>query len=134
MFHRSIASSMAAGFTLDTTRELERRRLDPDDVYEWRSARDLAVLVAGHQSTVDGDPVAGICVQLHDVAAQHVGGARGFVSYGVGAVLVRRNDQPLYHPVAVTLSCARAGAASAIVTTITVKTANLFIVFLLIEA
>jgi hypothetical protein len=41
--------------------------------------------------------------------------------------------QPLHHPVAVTLSCARVGVASP-TATITAKTANLFIALLLMEA
>jgi hypothetical protein len=41
--------------------------------------------------------------------------------------------QPLHRPFAVTLSCARVGVASS-TATITAKTANLFIAFLLIEA
>jgi hypothetical protein len=55
-----------------TTLELERQRLDPGDVYEGWTALDLPVLVPGHQSTVDGAPLAGIGVQVHDVAAQNV--------------------------------------------------------------
>ncbi len=70
---------------LETTCELERRRLDPGDVYKWWSALDLAALVpAGHQSTVDGDLMAGISVQVHGVAAQHVEGVISLVGYCVG--------------------------------------------------
>jgi hypothetical protein len=55
---------------------------DPGDVYEGWSALDLPVLVPGHQITVDGDPLAGIGVQVHDVAAQNVvEGARGLAGY-----------------------------------------------------
>ncbi len=44
----------------ETARELERRWLDPGDLYEGRSALDLGVLVSGHQGAVDGDPLAGV--------------------------------------------------------------------------
>ena len=82
-----------------TTLELERQRLDPGDVYEGWTALNLPVLVPGHQSTVDGDPLAGIGVQVHDVAAQNVvEGARGFVGCTVGAVLVSRDGLPFHRP------------------------------------
>ena len=82
-----------------TTLELERQRLDPGDVYEGWTALNLPVLVPEHQSTVDGDPLGGIDVQVHAVAPQNVvGGARGFVCYTVGAGLVRRDGLPSARP------------------------------------
>ena len=61
-----------AGVPVETDCELERRRLDPGDVYHGRAALDLPVLVPRCQSTVDSDPLVGMSVQVYDVAAQNV--------------------------------------------------------------
>ena len=88
----------------------------------------------GTRVTVDVDPLTSIGVQVYDVAAQHVESAQPFVGYDVGAVLIGREALALHSPVAATLSCARAGAASVVAILTVAKTTNLFISLLLPKA